>query len=103
MPKLEVDAPQLKATGVLLALPGVAVRLVGAVGGGVVGGVLKATICITQRPAGLSGAVALWLPVAVTFLSSATSASGEVSTRWVNPVPVPDPVETVLAPRMRSV
>src|SRR5438105_1883576 len=98
MPRLEVEAVQLSATGVLLAVPGVAVRLVGAVGGATVGGVLKATICMTHGAPGLTGAVALWLPAEVTFLSSAISASGEVRMRRVKPVPVPEVLLTTSAP-----
>jgi hypothetical protein len=66
--------------------------------------VRKATICMTHDPAELRGAVALYVPVAVTISSSAMSPLGEVRSLCVNPLPGPVVVvQTMFAPNSRSV
>src|SRR6185437_11004738 len=63
----------------------------------------NATICMTQGPEEVKGAVALLLPAAVTTLSSAMSLSGEVMIRELKPVPgAAVAVNTILAAKIRS-
>jgi hypothetical protein len=61
------------------------------------------TICITQAPDDFNVAVELLLPVVVTILSSAISASGRVMIREVKPLPA-DAVDvaTMFAPKINS-
>jgi hypothetical protein len=64
---------------------------------------LNVTICMTQGPEEVKGAVALLLPAVVTTSSSAISPSGEVMIRDVNPLPPLEVcVATVFAPKMSS-
>jgi hypothetical protein len=101
VPPVSVEAVQLKL--ICTAPEAVAPRFVGAVGVAVAPIPLNAAICITQPPALVSGAVALYVPVAVTIRSSARSESGFVMILTVYPVPAPlFPVNTVFAPNSKS-
>src|SRR5580765_7802518 len=64
----------------------------------------NATSCMIQAPAGETGAVALYVPVADTTRSSRISPFGTDSTRIVYPVPGPVVIiSTQLAATKRSV
>src|SRR6476469_583617 len=92
-PTLSVAAVQVRL--IWLDDAAVAASALGALGGVVSagGGELpaprKATTCMTQPPAKLSGAVAVYDPVADTTRSSALSPSGFVMIRLVKPLPAP--------------
>src|SRR5262245_22419169 len=72
-------------------------------GGGAAPDPLNATICMTQGPGPISGAVALYVPVVVTARSMAMSPSGLVSRRCVKPPAGPVvPVATSFPATSRS-
>ena len=111
-PPMVTAAPDMKPVPVMVtAVPPFAVPVFGEIaltfGAGLLEPPLvplarKATICITQLLE-LFGAVALKLPVVLTVLSSAMSASGVVMMRETNPVPAPVKWAMVIpAPKIKS-